>query len=79
MRPWNYSLPFNIQNYSKTLVVIAMVFIFLILWKDIIHNALPTMPNVKETFYKKPKTLDSIANRTLGVCYVLVLMSYMFF
>lgn len=24
------------------------------------------MPNVKETFYKKPKTLDSIANRTLG-------------
>ena len=78
MRPWN-SLPFNIQNHSRALVVVAMVCTFLFFWKYIIHDALPTIPEVKETFYKKPKPLDSIANRTLGVCHGLVLNPPHFF
>lgn len=74
MRPWT-SLPFNLQNHSRTLVVIAMVAVFLFFWKDIIHDALPSMPDVKETFHKKPKSLDAIANRTLGVCDPLIVIA----
>lgn len=60
------------QSHSRALVVIAMVCIFLFLWKDIIHDALPTIPDVKQTFYRKPNSLDAIANNTLGVCDVVI-------
>lgn len=90
MTPWTY-LPLTMQNHSRALVVIFMVCILLLFWKDIILDSLPAVPNLPElpkmpampsidTFHKKkPGSLDPIANRTLGVRHFLVLTSVITF
>lgn len=84
MTPWAY-LPLTMQNHSRALVVFSMVCILLLFWKDIIRDALPAVPQLPDmpkmpampsidTFHKKkPGSLDSIANRTLGVRHFLAL------
>lgn len=78
MTPWTY-LPLTMQNHSRALVVILMVCILLLFWKDIIRDSLPAVPNMPampsiDSFRKKkPESLDSIANRTLGVRHFSVL------
>lgn len=90
MIPWTY-LPLTMQNHSRALVVIFMVCILLLFWKDIIRDALPAvpklpdmpkmpaMPSIDSFHKKKPGSLDPIANRTLGVRHLLVLNSLITF
>ena len=58
-----------LQHHSKALVVFAMVSVLLIFWKDIIISSVNSisLSSVKDQLYRKPKSSDSIANRTLGV------------
>lgn len=86
MTPWTY-LPLTFQNHSRALVVVFMVCILLLFWKDIISDALPAvpklpnmpkmpaMPSIDSFHKKKPSSLNPIANRTLGVRHFLVLTS----
>lgn len=87
MTPWTY-LPLTMQNHSRALVVILMVCILLLFWKDIIRDslpavpkmpAMPAMPSIDPFHKRKPVSLDLIANRTLGVCHISLLTSLIIF